>query len=1169
MPLLSELGKFKDSFKNIANERSDLESRELPLNELELPDTEAVPMESSDGQDLPTLDDLGLDSAGGFASGEDSPFDFSALLQHDLPDEVTPPPMMEDELSDEIIPPETAPLPMTDADIPDDDFLSSLGELPQEIDEPVETPEAETLPDDSLTGLGDFDLDSLGGLDSPDSLDSLDGDSGEQPADGVLDLPDDAFNLEPEPHGEELPSKFEDETQSEDNPFNITDINEFETEIEELPLPEKEAVPPVDSHIDLGGEVLDLGGEQPHTPLEEEDVEQMPEDDFQDNHIFETEPETEAEDSGGNSLPGDDDFDLGGGSLPDFDFEPETEDTAPEASPDDVSDDVPETGGDDGFDLGGDSLPDFDFQTEPESVAADADSDFSDEGLGNDFDFKGESPGDFPDLGGIEIDTGPVSENIEEAPADELPSESLDFGGADFDLPGLDDILEKTKKDTKEKPAEKKGFFKRKKKAAEAPASSDDVEEIQLTQEDLNNLLKTLSSYPLNLRIACEELIAEQVLAPQHLTKLIRLLINGAPVKETAAFAEEISGKPIVIPKSFQKSTGAALEAEQSSFAYIFVHNFLPVLRIFSFIAVLAASVVYLGYKFVYTPIKAESLYQRGYERIPAGEYRRANELFTEAFLTQKKKKWFYLYAEAFRDERRYILAEEKYDELLRHYPRNKKGVLDYAALETYYLMNYDKANRILQQELLDYNTFDYEGLLAAGDNFFIWADSDPSRYGEKYEDARFSYSRLLNKYGWKAPVVERMMYYFIRTDNLKEVLNIKNWFDNNERTLSPPALAELGGYYLDKQLALANGEIRGVPNPYIESIEGVRALLLQAVRGNPNLPEPHYHLARYYKNLNNGYEEKLTLENAVRAFDLAKEETVRRRLMRVDTHQRYADWLINDKQFFPAEEQVAKGIELYEDFMSRNLISASAQLGKLYATWGDLEFFVKSGNMQTALNHYHRSERYGWTPPEIQYRMGSAYYQLEDWKNSIEYLFKASANLPLNRRLLFALGNTAYKRGDYYAAQGYYNRLLDILENQRSRMPVLMPNDRPEFLELGERLMMARNNAGATYEALAGLTGSREHRSMAMALYAESARAWDAITRNPESMTRMRLTNEPGAPGVNLGFLNANNALHANNALRSSADRRPEIFIRIDKDALEPSLWEELSPFGGLTTSN
>jgi len=300
-------------------------------------------------------------------------------------------------------------------------------------------------------------------------------------------------------------------------------------------------------------------------------------------------------------------------------------------------------------------------------------------------------------------------------------------------------------------------------------------------------------------------------------------------------------------------------------------------------------------------------------------------------------------------------------------------------------------------------------------------------------------------------------------------------------------------------------------------------------------------------------------LENAIRAFDLADSESVRRRIQRVDTHYRYANLLVNNREFFPAERELVRGIELYEDFLNRNLISASPQLGRLYAAKGDLEYFVKTGDMNAALSDYRRAERYGYSPPEIQYRMGAANYQLENWGSALEYLFKASAELPLNYKLLHALGNTTYKRGDYFAAQGYFDRLLDILESQRARFPVLLPNDRPEFLELGERLMMARNNAGVVYEALADTTGNRDYRSRALSLYAESARAWDSITRNPESMARMRLADTPSAPGVNLGFLNVNNAI------RPASGYNPEIFIRIDKDVLDPSHWEQLAPFGGL----
>jgi tetratricopeptide (TPR) repeat protein len=161
---------------------------------------------------------------------------------------------------------------------------------------------------------------------------------------------------------------------------------------------------------------------------------------------------------------------------------------------------------------------------------------------------------------------------------------------------------------------------------------------------------------------------------------------------------------------------------------------------------------------------------------------------------------------------------------------------------------------------------------------------------------------------------------------------------------------------------------------------------------------------------------------------------------------------------------------------------------------------------------------------------------------------------MPFNRRILYALGNVSYLRGNYYAAQGYYDRLLEILEADRSRFPLIMPTDNEEQLEFAERLMVAQNNLGVVLEALAGRTGNNSYRSRARGLYADSERAWDVMTRNPQSMIRMRPSPDITAPGVNPAYLNIQNSIHP------VSGYEPQFFMRIDKDVLEPSVWEELA---------
>ncbi|MDR2098289.1 MAG: tetratricopeptide repeat protein, partial [Spirochaetaceae bacterium] len=642
------------------------------------------------------------------------------------------------------------------------------------------------------------------------------------------------------------------------------------------------------------------------------------------------------------------------------------------------------------------------------------------------------SPADSFDTFNIEGDAGlgtDLNPDVSE------PDSGSAFGGLeDFNLAGLDgSVLGSAIKMAPQAAPAVKG---RRRDAAKTTAlNPEEVEEINLSEEQYNKLLASINSYPLNLRLAIEEIIAEQVVEPLLLSTLIKLLISGGSPQDAASLTGKILGRTIHIPRGFEKKTGEDLEEEQAGFPYIFVHKFLPVAAIFLALLLFTVSLVFLIRQFIYLPIHAESIYRTGLERIKDGEYERAKDRFDQAFRIRRVKKWFYRYAEAFRDERQYLDAEEKYDELLRWYPRDKKGALDYAAMETN-LRNYPKAEKILRSNILDYAINDREGLLALGDNYLAWGEEEP----ERYEDARHAYARLLERYGWTDPIVERMLLYFIRTDNLAEVIPLQGYFDETlKRKIDPRTVAELGGYLLDKRLE----ETDGVPDANISRIQGLRNLLLRAVRVGPSLPEAHYHLARYYHDFGNRDEERVTLERALSVFDNAPEESSRRIGRRIDTERRMAELLINSREFFKAEEHLAKGIGIFEDAQRRRRLSAAPEFGRLYADMGDLEYFTKSGNMETSLDFYRRAEQNDWAPPEMRYRMGAAHYLLGEWEDAQERFFGVSEEMPLNRRLLHALGNVSYKRGNFYAAQGYFSRLLDLLETERARFPALIPDDR------------------------------------------------------------------------------------------------------------------------------
>ena len=186
---------------------------------------------------------------------------------------------------------------------------------------------------------------------------------------------------------------------------------------------------------------------------------------------------------------------------------------------------------------------------------------------------------------------------------------------------------------------------------------------------------------------------------------------------------------------------------------------------------------------------------------------------------------------------------------------------------------------------------------------------------------------------------------------------------------------------------------------------------------------------------------------------------------------------------------------------------------------------------------------------------MGGAHYQLRQWEPALERFFSAASQMTLNSRILYALGNVSFQRGNYFAAQGYYTKLLEILDREKGRFPSIMPGEGTRQMELAERLMVAQNNLGVTLEALTRRTGDNLYRSRSLGLFSESARAWDTITRNPETMVRMVPAPGLSGPGVNPAYLNVRNSLHP------TPDYEMLFFIRINKDMLEPSDWEELAP--------
>ena len=1099
MPSLKALEEFKTKFSQVSREDSSNLATNTPYDDLPLPDHEPSPLpEIAKPDDLSDGDEAGY-SDNGF---EDDGFgaDTAALLSND----------------------DSSPL----------DDLFDMGDLVGDFDLSSDNGAADSGTIETQNGtIDDIDLNDFSGF----SVAETEAPEEDSFSAALPDLED--FGITTDEITELMPDQTADSGLGDLDFGNLTDFADAGSEI----LPD----------FDESGSASDSGLPAEDIQIEdssiaEDDFDGLSTENFTDFADFGDIPSTSDNslDTLGdepayvsneelladlmNDQPaGDEAGDLDLGDLADFS----------DAGGDFSTDDFGDLGSDTDFGTG-----DFDDLQDDQEAFEVPDGTFGSDDLSSDISSGDDTFDSFnldKDVSPSEFDMNVDSDLVEK----ELDKDLADLG--DFNIPGFDDLNAETPGKQAAKPA-----------SFQQPVDGDsDVEEIRLNDREFKRLEDTILSYPLNLRIACAQIIAEEAVPPELMSSFVKLLTRGASAREASALAGKILSKTISIPKGYEKKTGEAFEEEQNSFGYIFVHKFLPVFRLYLAIALVALSLGYLAWSYIYIPLKAESIYKQGYGRIAAGEYGWANTRFNEAFATYPKKNWFYRYAEAFRDERQYIEAEKKYQELMYYTAsKNKRGipekqaVLDYAFLATYYMRDYEKADMLLRRNILDYLIYDKDALLALGDNSLAWGEIEP----ERLEDAREAYATHLERYGQSDPLLERMLKYFIMTDNLQEVIPLQKYFMATEkRPISAVTLADLGGYLINKRTE----EVRGVPNEFIANIGGIRDVLLRAIRTDQRLPESYYHLARYYNEMDSINDEAYTLERALQVFAAANEESPRRLGYNIGAIRRYAEILIHRREFFPAEEQLIKGVNLYENGLDRRLLTPNPDFGRLYADLGDLEYFVKSNDMEAAIDFYLLAEKTGYSPPELRYRIGAAHYQLGNWSEALLRFTDASSDMSFNRRILHALGNVSYMRGNYNAAQAYYDRLLEILDADRARHPPIMPTDNKEQLDLAERLMVAQNNMGVVLDSLASRTGDNRLRSRALGLFAESERAWDIITRNPETMVRMRPSSEINAPGINPAYLNVQNSLHP------VATFEPQFFIRIDKDILEPSPWDELAP--------
>lgn len=646
------------------------------------------------------------------------------------------------------------------------------------------------------------------------------------------------------------------------------------------------------------------------------------------------------------------------------------------------------------------------------------------------------------------------------------------------------------------------------------------------TDIEYKKFLKNLATYPLNVRIALEDFVVKNEFTDDAIFSVLEKVLRKAPARQVATELEKLLDISLEVPRDFERRSAAEYEAYKKSIEYQLKNKIIPGAIMTAIAAILVFCIFTLSNTFIYKPIRASTLYKQGYSLLQESQYPQSEERFNQALTFKPVKKWFYTYAEGYRNHKQYDRSRMMYKAILKRYDHEKKAGLDWAHMEWEDLYNYEESERILKREILDFHINDADAILALGDMYLDWATDSNE---EKYPLAKQNYDLLIELYGSNNLYLSRQMRYFIRTDNLRQVLMYKEIFMGQKKALQSADEIELSGYMLDKRF----GKLRPSEENLRSQIEDVRKLLEKALKSAPEDAVALYNMGRYFVETNSGKNAARLLQASIDAFGIQTRRNKRDTYKYINSYRLLGEQMRNMREYLTAETLYGKGIDLFEKENASSRFESDENVGKLYADLADLDYFIAADN-DAALMHYESAVNNKYDTSSVRYRIGYIQYQKQNYPAALGSFIKSHDTSGNDIHLLLALANTLSLSSDNYVARGYYERLLSILDGERQRYGILFPQVRDDQGDIVDTYMKASNNLGVTLSRIATNTGDSSLNAKAIVNLQESLRAWDALTRNQKTMIRLE--------GSNLAEQNVRYITHP------MPDYNPEIYTEIHR---------------------
>ncbi|AAX16841.1 periplasmic flagellar collar protein FlcA [Borrelia hermsii] len=660
---------------------------------------------------------------------------------------------------------------------------------------------------------------------------------------------------------------------------------------------------------------------------------------------------------------------------------------------------------------------------------------------------------------------------------------------------------------------------------------------------------KHLDSYPRNLRIAIAEALMLDNVSRYKIEALIDLVEqNKKGLKFIAKFVGDIVGRSVKLPVMYYKAE--EFSKLEKRFSYRLSKALTPILKIASLFVVLTFISFYFLVDVMFFYIASDKKYKEGISYIYENKRELAKATFRDAYYMRPSKGWFLVYAKAFEDVRDFDSAEEKYEELFTIDPFSvdastrkrknfdKDGYISYAFMKMR-LGEHADADSILD-EVISYDIYDYEALMAKGDNYFQWAQREPVYY----KDSINNYTILLSKYGHKKEILFKLFNAYIEAGAEREAENVNAFIKANEGldidevVYTKYAKRLIDKYieftvynqrinalsrnlkYLSAQMNLLNKEFSSFKAGNGRSVSDtlndinlnseIEYILRRILFKNPDYNKALFESGRYFYYMGDLKKAEGYLLTALNSF--RQEDLIENSSEKIIAYRILSDIYEKGNDSLKASNIVSLALNEYDFYKRNGLVKGSRELALIYEKQGDI---LRTFNgFKSAISSYKMAINEGVNSPNVYYKLALLNYKENNYKDALVYFFKVEdmSGFANSNKVLNSIASVLYKMGNFEAARSYYLRVLQNLESEKSSILGFKPKGNDHHRALLIKKIEIYNNLGVVEirasfgdRVESGIVRDNDLFDSGIANLTESSRMFDLLNRDDDMVKNVK----------------------------------------------------------------